>query len=283
MSMLLLDLGNTRLKLAAVTASNGADPAGPTPADARALVHGRPGFDTDLAAALDAMPHASGALFASVGPPELAARIDAALAARGIAVERCSVVAQRADLRVCYPQPQQFGVDRWLGLIGARRHAGAGPALLVASCGTALTVDLLDADGTHLGGVIAPGPALMASALRSRATHLPDAGFANDAAFANAPISAYDPASASTPGFACDTVAAIAAGCQGAAAGLLQRCIATARARVQDLRVLLTGGGAPPLQALLAASDHAPCAPSYHPWLVLDGLAQLAHERASLR
>lgn len=276
MSMLLLDLGNTRLKLAAVTASNGADPAGPTPAGARALVHGRPGFDADLAAALDAMPDASGALFASVGPPELAARIDAALAARGIAVERCSVVAQRADLRVCYPQPQQFGVDRWLGLIGARRHAGAGPALLVASCGTALTVDLLDADGTHLGGVIAPGPALMASALRSRATHLPDAGFANDdAAFANAPTSA------NTPGFACDTAAAIAAGCQGAGAGLLQRCIATARARVQDLRVLLTGGGAPPLQALLA--DHAPCAPSYHPWLVLDGLAQLAHERASLR
>src|SRR5690606_17161180 len=103
---------------------------------------------------------ASSALFASVGPPVLAARIDAALAARGMVVERCSVDPHRADLRVCYPQPHQFGVDRWLGLIGARRQAGAGHALLVASCGTAITVDLLDADGTHLGGVIAPGPAL---------------------------------------------------------------------------------------------------------------------------
>lgn len=265
MSVLLLDLGNTRLKIAAMTAAPASDPGAAALANAHALAHDNPHFDAELAVALDTMPSATSALFASVGPPALAARIDAALAARGVAVERCAVDPDRADLRVCYAQPERFGVDRWLGLLGARRQAGAACALLVASCGTAITVDLLAADGTHLGGVIAPGPALMASALRGRAAHLPETAFgAGD-------------------GFACDTAAAIAAGCHGAGAGLLERCIAQARQRVDVLRVLLTGGGAPALQSLLAANGHAPAPASYHPWLVLDGLAQLAQERASLR
>ena len=62
-----------------------------------------------------------------------------------------------------YRQPERLGVDRWMGLI-ALRHDYALPACLV-DCGTALTLDVLDETGRHLGGLIAPGPALMRRAL----------------------------------------------------------------------------------------------------------------------
>ncbi|WP_049724097.1 type III pantothenate kinase [Gilvimarinus polysaccharolyticus] len=71
-----------------------------------------------------------------------------------------------------YQEPATLGVDRWLGLLGARQLC-AGPVLLV-DAGTALTVDLLASDGRHLGGYIAPGLALMRQslALKSPALNL---------------------------------------------------------------------------------------------------------------
>jgi len=257
-SVWLLDLGNTRLKLCPHILGSEVREG-----SVQALAHADADFGSQLERALDALPPAGTALFASVGPPAVAATVLAQLAARGVVARAVGVDAQRPGLALCYAQPQRFGVDRWLGLIGARRHAGAGMPLLVASCGTALTIDLLDAGGRHLGGVIAPSPQGMAEALRSRASHLPVAA---------------DPVAS---GFACDTAAAIAAGCNGAALGLLQRSLADARARLGAcVPLLLSGGGGAPLaQALRGEVDGV----SYHPWLVLDGLAQLAHERASLR
>ncbi|MCZ6560984.1 MAG: type III pantothenate kinase [Gammaproteobacteria bacterium] len=62
-----------------------------------------------------------------------------------------------------YRDPAQMGVDRWVAMIGARHHR-SGP-LVVVDAGTALTVDMLDPDGMHLGGVIVPGYRLMLSSL----------------------------------------------------------------------------------------------------------------------
>ncbi len=67
------------------------------------------------------------------------------------------------DLLNTYLNPQQLGVDRWMGLIGARQRT-RGPALVV-SVGTAMTVDSLSADGVFLGGVIVPGVTLMRQSL----------------------------------------------------------------------------------------------------------------------
>lgn len=65
--------------------------------------------------------------------------------------------------RHCYPQPQRLGVDRWLGLLGARAHTG-GP-VLVADAGTAFTIDLMSAGNHHEGGFIVPGLQLAQQAL----------------------------------------------------------------------------------------------------------------------
>jgi len=62
-----------------------------------------------------------------------------------------------------YQQPEKLGVDRWLALVAIRNHYQL-PACIV-DCGTAITVDLIDADGKHQGGLICPGLTLMKKSL----------------------------------------------------------------------------------------------------------------------
>ncbi len=80
----------------------------------------------------------------------------------GIAPEFVSVNPD-AGIRLAYRQPERFGVDRWLALMGGRSEFAG--ALCVIDCGTALTIDLLSADDEHQGGVIVPGFRLMQQAL----------------------------------------------------------------------------------------------------------------------
>lgn len=54
-----------------------------------------------------------------------------------------------------YREPSQMGIDRWAAMIAAGSHY-AGP-LCVVDCGSAMTVDVLDSVGNHLGGLITPG------------------------------------------------------------------------------------------------------------------------------
>jgi len=85
-----------------------------------------------------------------------------------------------------YVDPAQLGVDRWLTLLAVRRQE-QGPVCIV-DCGTAITVDLMDSQGVHHGGMILPGLALMRESLLQqtkipRVTHVsPDSLFARDTA-----------------------------------------------------------------------------------------------------
>ncbi len=72
---------------------------------------------------------------------------------------------QHPAFRHCYADPPRLGVDRWLAMLGARRLTDK--PLLVIDAGTALTIDLLDADNQHQGGYIVPGQGLAAQALFS--------------------------------------------------------------------------------------------------------------------
>lgn len=145
MKRLLLDIGNTRLKWALADAER----RGP----AQAVIHG--GDPAAIAAALPAIHvralHVSSVLGAAVDQP-LGQLLDARY---GSPPRFARVVAERNGLRVAYPQPQRLGVDRWLGMQRLWRELGSG--FVLASAGTALTVDLVDDSGRHLGGYIAPG------------------------------------------------------------------------------------------------------------------------------
>ncbi len=71
--------------------------------------------------------------------------------------------AATAGLRNSYSDPSRMGVDRWLAMLGARQRCSG--RLCVVDAGSALTIDLVAAEGRHEGGYIIPGPALMERAL----------------------------------------------------------------------------------------------------------------------
>lgn len=89
-----------------------------------------------------------------------------AQAVRKIAAEAVHFISAsdyRCGVRNSYDQPAQLGGDRWAALIAAWHLVGA--RCLVASCGTATTVDALSDDGEFLGGLILPGVELMQRSL----------------------------------------------------------------------------------------------------------------------
>jgi type III pantothenate kinase len=63
-----------------------------------------------------------------------------------------------------YTEPWRLGVDRFMGVIAAH-HLASTRGVCVVNVGTAVTLDLVDGRGTHLGGAILPGPRLMVESL----------------------------------------------------------------------------------------------------------------------
>ena len=162
-----------------------------------------------------------------------------------------------------YRRPAQLGVDRWLALL-AVRAAYPGEAACIVSLGTAITIDLIDAEGRHHGGVIAPGAALMSASLRQGTALLRQRARA--------------PGGRANALFARDTRAAIGSGTRHAAAALIAEAFARAAERTgQATRLILTGGAARELQTMLRRRrDLAPAVRVED--LVLRGLAVLARE-----
>jgi len=231
----LFDLGNTRLKIAPLTAGGGVG-------EVRALPH-----TGDPAAALAAHLPAriDVAYVASVAGEAARVALLDALGRHERRIGLARTPAHGLGVRVAYAQPQRLGVDRFLAMAAARARGGDA---LVCGVGTALTIDLVDAAGRHHGGCIAPSPTLMREALHERAPHLPPAG------------GTFAP-------FAADTLDGLAAGCDGAALALIRERQRDAAMRLgRPPALLLHGGGAAPLLPHLPEARHAP-------HLVLEGLA----------
>jgi type III pantothenate kinase len=152
------DLGNSRLKGAWL---DGGDLAQPV-----ALPWDAAGFDEGLSAHLQRWPSAARVLIASVVAPARADRLLAALQAW----PRARQEWLRSPRRGCgitniYRVPERLGIDRFLAMAAARAAAGQA-GVTVIGCGTALTLDAVDANGLQQEGLIAPSPELMLRALR---------------------------------------------------------------------------------------------------------------------
>ena len=243
--MLLLDLGNSRLKAAWL-------PAGAMlhPDAVVAFPHAADDLEPSLGAWLQcAVPGDAAGWLAAVAPDAAIARVQRVLDAHGVAIRRATTQSQALGLRVAYADPSRLGVDRWLAMLGARAR-GDSPALIVG-VGSALTVDAVDAHGQHLGGLIAPPPEAMRAALIARAPRL---------AVADGQVHR----------FATTTEDAVASGCVLSAAALIERSwneLATHSGVAP--RLLLSGGGAAELAPWLPPHDATP-------HLVIEGLARWA-------
>jgi type III pantothenate kinase len=69
---------------------------------------------------------------------------------------------------LAYAEPLSYGPDRYAALVAAHRKMPG--AKIIIDGGTATTIDVIDADGKHLGGLIIPGVKLMCSALVEKAS-----------------------------------------------------------------------------------------------------------------
>jgi type III pantothenate kinase len=74
-------------------------------------------------------------------------------------------------VRVCIDRPEEVGADRLVNAVGAFDEYG-GPQIIV-DFGTATTFDVIDTDGSYLGGAIAPGVNLSLEALHQASAQLP--------------------------------------------------------------------------------------------------------------
>lgn len=249
MTTFLFDLGNTRLKYAALHDDGSLGSVVAVAHDGDTLPAG---WDAALPARFDA------AALTMVGAASLRTRLLDALTAHCGRISIARTVAAFDGLRIAYPQPESLGTDRFLAMLGARARGTSASGMrpwLVVGIGTAITLDLVDANGLHRGGRIAPSPALMREALHARAAQLPEHGGEYVA-------------------FADNTADALRAGCDGAALALIRDAMAAGAALLgTQPRLLLHGGG---VDALSGLGSDAVLAPA----LVLEGLAVWARMSA---
>jgi type III pantothenate kinase len=215
--LLLIDAGNTRVKWAL---ADGRDAGIPWPASG-SVKH----------AQIDELANQwrdlqfERALISNVAGSAMRARLLAVLPA-AVGVEWFASTPACAGVTNHYRNPAQLGCDRYASAIGARALF-PNVALIVATCGTATTVDALSADGGFIGGMILPGLGLMASSLAQNTAQLPQVAES---------LRTEQP-------FADHTDAAIASGCLAAQAGAIERAVA-AHGRQGPVRCILSGGAA---------------------------------------
>lgn len=79
-------------------------------------------------------------------------------------------VSEYDGLKNGYKIPGDLGVDRWLAMLSAKKISKK--AFCVIDAGTAITIDVVDKDGVHQGGVIMPGKGLMLRALTKNTANI---------------------------------------------------------------------------------------------------------------
>ena len=78
----------------------------------------------------------------------------------------------KTGIKIKYENPRALGADRLVNSVAA--HIRYGGNLIVVDFGTATTFDCVSADGTFLGGAIAPGMKTQAAALFEHTAKLPN-------------------------------------------------------------------------------------------------------------
>ena len=230
MPWLLIDVGNTAIKWRLANAE-GLLGAGGSVSDA-----------ASLGKAVEA-EHWGAAGLASVAGDAADAELIAALTASGAtAVHRATAKATCLGLVSSYAEPERMGVDRWLAMLAAHAHNEG--ALCVIDAGTAVTLDLVSAEGVHEGGYILPGADLMRRALSNETGRIH--------------VSALE-ASAIIPGN--NTQACVTAGSWRAVLGAVESTMAA----YPEHRPLLTGGSASTLRGFGLTATVSPD-------LVMEGL-----------
>jgi type III pantothenate kinase len=74
-------------------------------------------------------------------------------------------------LKIRYDPPESLGIDRAVAAFAAREKYGK--PVIVCDFGTATTIDVVNAEGEFIGGIIAPGISTLADVLFQKTSNLP--------------------------------------------------------------------------------------------------------------
>ena len=249
---LLVDVGNTRIKWAWHTSEEGLSHQGQ-------LIHrgAEDGSNIRFAPLIDRIKsHPEKVVLGNVAGKPMEHLFLRWCEDAGVELETIRVSADQFGLRLAYADPSTLGVDRWLAMVAAKRRNRK--PFLVVDAGTAVTLDAVDSDGSHLGGCISPGVALMQEALLKNTADIHQAQEQTAQLFASG------------------TGHAVAAGAWYGVAALADRGATELEKRVGVRpKVLLTGGDGEQVLKLMQTKA------KYDPDLVLRGLAVCAKVQAS--
>jgi type III pantothenate kinase len=245
MSLLVIDLGNTRLKWGWQ--------------DTTGLLVGDPVVhrDTDLDELLQrtwTFPIApQRVLMTAVASTTLADQLTRWLQKKwNITPELVGSTAQLGVLKNAYVHPEQLGSDRWVAMLEAWYTVQS--TVCVIDCGTAVTIDAVDKSGQHLGGIIMPGFNTMLSALMSTTSLVLD-----------------KPRIPDTFGLATSTQAAIATGTSQSIISLVDKTLGWLEQKTgETAECFITGGDSERLSSLI---EHSHTVDSD---LVIKGLVRIA-------
>ena len=164
MTLLALDIGNTRLKWAHY--------ASPQPG-AQLLAQGAEFLENidKLAEGVWAtLTHPTHILGSVVAGDAIKRRAEEQLEIWDVTPQWVVASEAQAGLTNGYDHPSRLGADRWVAMIGAyHRMLALGEArpMVVVMVGTAMTVEAISPDGRFLGGFILPGHGIMLRAMES--------------------------------------------------------------------------------------------------------------------
>jgi type III pantothenate kinase len=247
MADLLIDLGNSRLKWAHSAPSRWAY---------NVVTHRQRDITGVLDEAWSGFDKPARALFVSVAAEDSSRALESWIEKKwGVRARRLQSPAEQLGVINTYRDPATLGADRWAALLGARGLTQR--ACVVVSCGTAITVDALSADGVFAGGVIVAGLHLLRQTLSAGTAGIGMQNGDDSSCLAHA------------------TADGVAAGALFGLAGAIDRIVQEQeRALDTDVEVYMTGGDSELLMSCLTR-------PAAHvPDLVLKGLARVVETLA---
>jgi type III pantothenate kinase len=246
--ILVIDVGNTRMKWAWLTSAGLSDQQAVVHREAKSGIWSVPLFESGQ--------RPQRVLASNVAGPAMAKTLTRLTKkAFRVEIEFVTAAMEFQGLTNGYLDPALLGADRWLALIGAWTKARS--ALCVVDAGTAVKVDSVDAGGKHLGGLIVPGIHMMREALMNKTSDIADA------------------ARHSTPSLAGilanNTISAVSRGAVFALAGMADRAAEVIEQSTgAKPKLFITGGDAGMITGTMRS--HGEIVPD----LVLQGLAVIA-------
>lgn len=248
MRILAIDIGNTTIAVGLI--EEGACVALTRISSRETLAVVAQTFPKAMAELLQGRDAPEGAVISSVVPhllPEIAAAVEKELGNQALVLTSDTPLPVRNG----YARPREAGLDRLANAVGGVELAGA--PVIIVDAGTAVTLDVVNAQGVFIGGAILPGAELWSAALSFHTAALPTVN-----------LEAPERVIGTT------TVENILSGIVYGLSGAIDRLVEVTRKELgSPAPVLLTGGGAPLLAPYLECTRHVT------PHLTLVGLAAI--------